>query len=360
MSSIGSKIGTGINYLYNAISIASHIHKLYENWTYLYQHPHAPTTEKLIVYIDGLASLTDIAAVGADLRNRGFELRHAQLQKAIDKILWEELAIQGKNLLERINYTWKTSQSPDHLPPLDLSKSKMIFNDLCYNTLSFRRINAIFAYIGWISLMISLTKHYAQNGISSNKSNLIEIFIKKFTSAFSFYSNAQVGNSLSISLTAKIILYPLKTLSAGLSYQDPITLLRIYFGKPISIPFGEFNLVKFSLPSTSNDPSSFYSKMPQKYYDREPFRNYRCAIDDLPITKALFIFTGQAIIMCEKDALIKFIFEKMQTSQPLIAPKTQQSFKVSELYVDPIFDDRLSSAVIHLKNQERRESHVKS
>lgn len=353
MSSICLSPGISAIYTIKAAQAVLCLHKLYKNWNYLRQHPDISTFHKIRIVFDGAMNGVDIWAIAAFFQNRGFQQTHARLhrnysEKHVDVVL--------KGLRRLLSMNWSDLADPNSAVTRkafgDLRKADDALAEIKKVVKSYQEINARFAKIQFISLSLSLSKHLVENGISKKMDNLIEIFFSKAANAFYFFSNSQCDNYLDNSFRNKLILYPLQFASSFLFCLEFVTFVRTHSQGSQPIAIGEFTLIKFSFPFIPNGDVQNYLKMPEQYFDREPFTKYICLLTKKPITKALFVLTSETFFLFEKEALISYCFEQMHASQPLIIPDSQIRFDLTDLYVDPAFDIRLASHVIQLRIQE--------
>ena len=118
---------------------------------------------------------------------------------------------------------------------------------------------------------------------------------------------------------------------------------------------GRFYLIPFQLPSSKEDPSVNYPKREVKYNHLEPFNQYCCGLTQIPITKALIIADKSALYFFEKETLIIYIFAQKEAGQSLLIPGSLNPFTQKNLYIDQTFDDELTSKLMQIKEQERRD-----
>ncbi len=194
---------------------------------------------------------------------------------------------------------------------------------------SYQGINAVFGKLHWASLAIGLVKHFGKKGLSSQE-ELLSLVIDKAYNILQFHSNAHCDYNLSRNPLVEMCLnyffspaYYFTELTGGLKFLGLPNLKEIFnelflcvrdsFHLPIRsfdhppVRIGRFNLIRFVLPSNASDPSLSYPKIPEKFYNQEPFCLYLCSLEKAPLTKALFIVEKDQAFYFEKATLIREI-----------------------------------------------------
>ena len=350
----------------NAVRIGTAVYSLknlYEDWTNLQKEPETSTTKKIMVLINGASPCLNIASVLLSLYNRGFEQRHFHVLAANKKILEELWPCPNLNsaFTDPMNigfeekYThaveeWRKHlvwKYPFDLPPENQLKDELqkwlarspVFRAVALVNIqqavkSYQGINAVFEKLHWASLAIGLVKHFGRKGLSSQE-ELLSLVIDKAYNILQFHSNAHCDYNLSRTPLVEMCLnyffspaYYFTELTGGLKFLGLPNLKEILnelflcardsFHLPIRsfdhppIQIGRFNLTRFVLPSDASDPSLSYPKIPEKFYNQEPFFLYLCSLEKTPLTKALFIVEKDASFLLRKGNINSLYFRNQK------------------------------------------------
>ncbi len=231
---------------------------------------------------------------------------------------------------------------------------------------SYQNKNGMFEKLHWIGLAVSLVKYFATKGLSVSHSLIGDVFRSSFVNTaitrgyhiLNFHSKANCDYNLFpsgiASMALKLYLTPLRNLLSAMEIDNYGGFTRFLFGGPRSIQIGQFKLIRFTLTSSVSGSSAYYTKIPEKYYNKEPFCLYVCNLNKTPITKALFIVEKEAIFLFERQVLIEYVFGLKDANKLLVNPSTQNLFEEKDIYVDTELDHKLSASFIRLNDEERQ------
>lgn len=346
-----SQVATFFYYVgsaFDAMKIANHLKIVYENWTHV---KNAKTsTQKASTIFSGFVGCMDIITDIVSIKNRGFERRYAFQTQLLQNQFDTELANTVKSFLTK---ALETFNNPD-VPYIRVSFDQIErANAALRETVTdYQNLNAFFGRLQFIRIALTVAQLFIKGKNSLSPEGLIDQMQK----LISFQLNANCNLDLSISFAAKVLLYPLNFASYTIT---PFVLFRRRLwrdgGYSAPMQIGRFSLIRFQLPPSKEDPSVYYPKREAKYNHLEPFNQYRCGITQIPITKALMIVDKSALYLFEKETLIIYIFAQKEARQSLLIPGSSNSFTEANLYIDQTFDDELTSKLVQLKEQERRD-----
>lgn len=338
-------------YVFDAIKIANHLKTVYEKWT---PSRNAKTsTQKASVIFSGLVGCMDIVTDVVSIKNRGFERRYAYQTQLLRDQFEKEFVNSAKSFLTNALATFNNPDIPYIRVSFDqIEKAETALRE---TVTDYQNLNAFFGRLQFMRIAFTVAQLLVKGRNSLSPEGLVDQMQK----LISFQLNANCNIDLSISLAAKVLLYPFTFASYAIStlvFRQSLFQGIGWYSAPMQI--GRFYLIPFKLPSSKDDPSVHYPKREEKYNHLEPFNQYRCGLTQIPITKALMIVNSSAIYMFERETLIIYIFAKKEVGQSLLIPGFSNPFTEANLYTDQTFDDQLAAKLFQLKEQERRDGLV--
>jgi hypothetical protein len=337
-----------VGYAFNAMKIANHLNTVYENWTH-FRNAKA-STQKASAIFSGFVGCMDIITDVVFIKNRGFEGRYAYQTQLLQDQFETEFVNSAKSFLTKALEVFENPDVP--YIPVSFDQIERAQTALRKTVTDYQNLNAFFGRLQFIRIAFTVTQLFVKGKNSLSPEQLIDQMQK----LISFQTNAYCNSDLSISFAAKILLYPFNLASysiTALVFGQGILQGIGWYSAPMQI--GRFYLIPFQLPSSKEDPSVYYLKREEKYNHLEPFNQYRCGLTQIPITKALIIVDKSALYFFERATLIIYIFTQKEAGQSLLIPGSSNPFTQKNLYIDQTFDDELTSKLLQLKEQERRD-----
>lgn len=231
-----------------------------------------------------------------------------------------------------------------------------------------KTIQSITKKFALFSLIACLGQYLLEKGFSNRPSKTFVYEVLEYTSNIlnSYLSINYLGKrttSLAMETLQKVIGYSPMIIRSMICCEIVYPIIQSVFilnsprpDQPLRID--TFVLIKYTFPSPLEDPSLDYVQIPDRYHDHEPFREWRCQLENKPLTKALIIAqTGKAYTF-EKATLVRYVSKQTRENKPLVNPATNKPFTSEEVYIDPAFDERLAQRFLRFMTQESEISNL--